>query len=160
MSKPFPSIRNAPIHEDSLVLTAVRWASDGRLDENVEDENVVLDLLWSLDSLCEGGGWGCQASLSVEREIEATLVATKSYVVKSLRGTHLEDCGEALDECDWNNAMPVIDSDLKLTGDWIYWDVTDNEHVNYRDTAAISVEDARIAGLAIEDGYALSQEGR
>jgi hypothetical protein len=158
VSKPFSFIRNSTLLNDELVLKAVGWADEGRLDENVDDEYVVLDLLWELDSLCEEKN--DQACLSVVMKIRKSLVKTKTFVVDDLKGCLLEDSEEHLDVCDWNGAMPVIDSELRLTGHWVYWDVTDDSYVNYEDTAAISVEDARIAGLAIEDGYALSQEGR
>lgn len=158
MSKPFSFIRNSTYLNDELVLNAVRWADEGRLDENVDDECVVIDLLWELDSLCEEENE--QACLAVARKIRESLVKTKTFVVNDLKGCLLEDSEEHLSVCDWNGAMPVIDSELRLTGHWVYWDCTDDTYVNYEDTAAISVEDARIAGLAIEDGYALSQEGR
>jgi hypothetical protein len=158
MTKPFSFIRNSTHLSDELVHNALRWEDEGRLDENVEDECVVLDLLWELDSLCEEKN--DQACLSVVIKIRKSLVKTKTFVVDDLKGCLLDDSGEHLDTCDWNGAMPVIDSELRLTGHWVYWDVTDDSYVNYRDAAAISVEDARAAGLAIEDGYALSQEGR
>jgi len=160
MTKPFSFVRKSVAMNDELVLNAVRWADEGRLDENVEDESVVIDLLWELDSLCECRSKDILACLSVERKVRESLVKTKTFVVDSLKGCLLEDSEEHLDACDWNGAMPVIDSELRLTGHWVYWDVTDDSYVNYEDTAAISVEDARVAGLAIEDGYALSQEGR
>jgi len=158
MTKPFSFIRNSTSLNDELVLNAVRWADEGRLDENVSDECVVLDLLYELDSLCEEQNE--QACLAVARKVGKSLIKTKTFVVDDLKGCLLEDSEEHLDVCDWNGAMPVIDSELRLTGHWVYWDVTDDSYVNYKDTAAISVEDARTAGLAIEDGYALSQEGR
>lgn len=148
MSKPFSFIRNSTLLNDELVHAALGWEDEGRLDENVEDESVVIDLLWELDSLCEEKN--DQACWSVLLKIRESLVKTKTFVVDDLKGCLLEDSEEHLDVCDWNGAMPVIDSELRLTGHWVYWDVTDDTYVNYRDTAAISAE----------DGYALSQEGR
>lgn len=148
----FNFIRSA-LNVQPLVSTAVAWADDGRLDENVQDESLVLESLADLDFLISQNG---NSQSSLENEIVRLLLKTKSWACASLRGCGIAWAGsrEILDKCDWHGAMPVIDSELCFTGHWIYWDLSDEDYLNFNDEAAISVGDAAAAGLWITDGYA------
>ena len=146
-----------------LVWTAIQWADAGRLDANIGDEEIVLDALDGLEeTLAEGAGErddaaAASACAAAEERVAEMLRQSKCWTLDSIRGLRFDapEVAAAMERCQWHNAMPVIDTDRRITGSWVYWDSGDDNYANVDDEAAIDRSDALAAGWTVdEDGYA------
>jgi hypothetical protein len=147
-----------------LVWQAIEWADAGKLDANIGDEEAVLiaidELEETLTESAEQAGPdnpdACEACEAAEEEVAATLQRSRSWVLDRISGMAADDpeAVAAMEACGWDNAMPVIDGDRRLTGAWVYWDTDDQTYANYDDNFAISIDDAEAAGWTVADGYA------
>jgi hypothetical protein len=164
----YPVLRNCNLSSrtddrGSMVLAAIQWADDGRLDANISDEEAVLDALDDLEeTLADGAGErddaaAASACAAAEERVATLLRASRAWVLDTIAGLRIDDpkAVAAMERCDWANVMPVIDGDRRLTGRWVYWDTDDQTFANYDDEAAIDRDDAVEAGWTVdEDGYA------
>ena len=145
-----------------LVWQAVTMADAGKLDSHDRDEQRVLDLLERLeevlgdsaeDDSAEAGNT-CRAA---EEAVAKALRETRPWFLDAFAGERIDAAATvaACDLCEWQDYYPVIDADLRLTGEFAYADEEDGRHANYENEAMIDRQEALAAGWAIdEDGHA------
>lgn len=167
MTTDYPVTRNCNLstREDEtgrLVWQAVQMADAGKLDQHDRDEQRVLDCLERLeetlsecaeDDSAEAGNT-CRAA---EEAVAAALRETRAWFLASFAGERIDAAAtvEAMERCEWTGYYPVIDTDLRLTGEYAYADEENHRHANYGNQAMIDRAEAVEAGWAIDaDGFA------
>jgi hypothetical protein len=161
----YPVARNCKFstREDDrgrLVWRAIEWADAGKFDANDRDEAAVLDALDELEeTLAESAEQAgpdnpdaCEACHAAEEAVAARLVETRAWFLDAFNGSRLDDPDTvaALERVDWTDYYPVIDGDLRLTGEWVYADQENAEMLSYDNEAMISRDDAEAAGWKID----------
>lgn len=145
-----------------LVWQAVQMADSRRLDDYGRDESEVLDCLERLEETLAGyaeddsaeAGNTCRAA---EEAVAAALLRTRVWFLDAFAGERLDAPAtvEAMERCEWQDYYPVIDADLRLTGEFAYADEENRRHANYDNQAMIDRAEAVAAGWTIdEDGFA------
>lgn len=167
----YPVSRNCNLstREDEtgrLVWQAVTMADAGKLDPHDRDEQRVLDCLETLEETLEEfaeddsaeAGNTCRAA---EEAVATSLRETRVWFLDAFAGERLDApaTAAAMERCDWTNYYPVIDADVRLTGECVYADEEGRRHANYDDQAMIDRAEAVAAGWTIDgDGFATPPE--
>ena len=92
-----------------------------------------------------------------EEAVAAALRRTRVWFLDAFAGERLDAPAtvEAMERCEWQDYYPVIDADLRLTGEFAYADEENRRHANYDNQAMIDRAEAVAAGWTIdEDGFA------
>lgn len=168
----YPVIHNCNLstREDEtgrLVWQAVTMADAGKLDCHDRDEQRVLDCLETLEETLEEfaeddsaeAGNTCRAA---EEAVAKALRETRVWFLDAFAGERLDAPAtvDAMERCDWIGYYPVIDADVRLTGEFVYADEEGRRHANYDNQAMINRADAVAAGWTIDgDGFATPPAG-